>query len=351
MRDCGCYDPGFILRLILGAQDGREVNAWLQNTLKEMASLPEVGPLSEKDVVWKNQTRATDDFMEWVTLSPGGFSRPGGLADLSIDANDPQGYRQLLEQFLIYLKQPVRLLNLVFQKPTSDAAGAHIHLTIRLLRAILLKLQAGAFLLPDQRGSDMDKSSFWGNTLNEAHLVYNEELPRILARSLASGDSTELNQWAATLKLPGTNVAYFNFLPSDLFSQTGWYYPALVVTLSISGLPGLDGLKTVTDQPGLSRLLQARRECSVFHPASAQMVVEVAKPIFALLKISPDALMMSLCLVNLSSERVVFKPDTAALGLPESGWTDLISRQPVTILKGQPLNMDGYSAMWLCQPV
>jgi hypothetical protein len=220
-----------------------------------------------------------------------------------------------------------------------------------LLRAILLKVQSGTLLLPENINSGMDKSSFWGNTLNEAHLVYNEEMPQMILKSLARADATELNQWAAQLKLPGTNVAYFNYIPAELFTQPGWYYAALAVSMAMSGLSGLGGLTPAVDYSGVSGLLQARGVSAVFHPSSAQMVIDLVEPIFALLKISPDALMMSLCLVNLSPEKVLVKPDMAALGLPEGGWTDLIGGQPKAILKGQGIHMDGYSALWLCQPV
>ena len=349
MEKCGCYDPGFILGLILGKDHGRAVNTWLQNALREVPSLP-VQPLSEKDAAWMGDAAGFEVLKDLVTLSRVSSSGTGQIAVLSLDIKGVPGFKEMLEQFLNLLSRQVRIVHLVFTPPGSEALQTKIHLTIRLLRSILISVHSDVQLLPRNPGSGLDKDSLWGNTLNEAHLVYNDELMRVLLQCLADQHAGILSQWAGMLRLPGTNVAYFNDLLLDQISEKAQVFPALAASLILSGLPALEGGLEKLNVQDVRRLLEARQKSPVFQTASAQMVINLDERVFALLKISPDAMEMALCLVNFTDQVVNVRPDTAALGLPETGWADLITGKRME-LGETGISLDGYGAVWLCQPV
>jgi hypothetical protein len=350
MEKCGCYDPGFILGLLTGAQNGRALNVWLQEEMKHVKQLAEMPPLTEKDIAWMGELADAESLQDVVTLSRMPIHGLDLIADLSLDVKGVQGIKGVLDQFLSLLSRPARIINLVFSPPGSDTMQAKIHLMIRLLRSILISLKSDVLLLPYNPGSGLERDSLWGNTLNEAQLVYNDDLPRVLSQCFKDGDATILADWAGMLRLPGTNVAYFNYLPVEAFTQKEHYFPALAVGLALSGVGGISGALAPADLGQIRRLLQARQKSPVFQPASAQMVINLDRRVFALLKISPDALQMALCLINLSAETIQVYPDAVELGLPEAGWLDLISNQPGYLDKGG-ITLAGYGAIWLSQAV
>jgi len=350
MEQCGCYDPGFILGLLTGAQNSRGINVWLQKELENIHPPVEMLPLTEKDIVWMGERAGAEGLEDVFSLSRAAIPGLEAVADLSLDVKNLRGLKGMLEEFLPLLTRPVRIINLVFPAPGSDAMQSKIHLMIRLLRAILLNLKSDVLLLPNNTGSGIEREQFWGNTLNEAQLVYNDDLPRVLLQCLNDGDASVLTDWAGMLHLPGTNVAYFNYLSFEHFLQKEQIFPALAVSLALSGLAGIGDLPHETNTGQIRQLLQARQKSSVFQPASAQMVIQMDKRVFALLKISTDAQHMVLCLVNLSADGIQVYPNAAELGLPEEGWVDLISSQPGSL--GQDgVGLAGYSAVWLSQAV
>jgi hypothetical protein len=350
MNKCGCYDPGFILGLLTGAQNGRALNVWLQEELVHVQSQEKMIPLSEKDIAWMGSAGDAERIVDLLTLSREIIHGLDSIADLSLDVKGAQGMKVLLGQFISQLSRGVRIINLVFSAPGTDAMQAKIHLTIRLLRSILLSLKSDVLLMPCNAGSGLERDSLWGNTLNEAHLVYNDDLPRVLSQCLKEGDASVLSEWAGMVRLPGTNVAYFNYLPADTFFQEEHVFPALAVSLAFSGLAGIGSLPAQMDLTQIRKLMQARQKSTVFQPSSAQMVININRQIFALMKIAPDAQQMALCLVNLTGESVHIYPDAGELGLPEAGWLDLISNQPYS-LGEKGITLAGYNAVWLNQPV
>jgi len=350
MKKCGCYDPGYILGQLTGIQNGRAVNNWLQEEMKKVPSLAEHAPLDEKSAAWMGSAAGGEGIQDLFSMSRAEIPGLERGADLALEIKGAQGLKTMLETFLSLLSANVRLINLIVPSLEAEVFEAKAHLSMRLLRAILISLGSDALLAADSTDGRVDKTSWWGNTQNEAQLVYNDDLPRVLVQCLNDGDASILSDWAGMLRLPATNVAYFNYLSGDVFQEEAHYYPALAVSLALSGLPGLNGLAVNGNLAQVRRLMEARQKSSVFHPASAQMVVQVDRRVFALMKISPDALETALCLVNLSAERVHLTPDAAELGLPKSGWQDLVSGEPAR-LDESGITLEGYGAAWLSHAI
>jgi hypothetical protein len=350
MQECGCYDPGFILRLLLNEQNGRALSVWLQEqmqALPALAPLPNFSSLSQNDIVWLSETELPETMADLVTISHFKRANRHQMADLSLDVKGPQGLKTLLTQFMDYLRAGVYLTRLTFNTPKTDTEAAKIHLLIRLLRAILTKLNAGMLLLPDNSACGIERESFLGNTLNEAHLVYNDALPAALKASLNEGTARSLNQLAEGLKLPGLNVAYFNYLPANLIADADLSRQALTILMALSGLAAIDSFQSGQNEDTIIQLIKARGKAGVFHPASAQMIINLDETVFSLMKISPNATELVLCLHNLQKQDRDIDIDTEALGIPEGEWLDLLSGGKQILNKGQKVHLNGLSSLWL----
>ena len=59
-----------------------------------------------------------------------------------------------------------------------------------------------------------DNLSSFGDGSNEAQMVYNFALPPLTLHALQTGDGRVLSDWAARLRLPSSEVTFFNFLAS-----------------------------------------------------------------------------------------------------------------------------------------
>jgi sucrose phosphorylase len=97
-------------------------------------------------------------------------------------------------------------------------------------------------------------------------------------------------------------------------------------------------------------LVHARIASSAFHPFGRQKVMDVGKPIFALLRLSPDNGEKVLCLVNVTDRaqslhldlREIFEADSVAMHL-----TDLISGRLVELENKFSLSLSPYEICWL----
>ncbi len=96
---------------------------------------------------------------------------------------------------------------------------------------------------------------------------------------------------------------------------------------------------------GCRQLLLARKKSPAFHPHGAQLVMELNRQVFSILRISPDGLQVVLCLHNLSAQRqeVDFKKSH---GLNSGTWRDLFSNACVDLSVDQ-IVLDGYQVLWL----
>ncbi|MCE1255032.1 MAG: hypothetical protein LWX83_15980 [Anaerolineae bacterium] len=347
MHDCGCYDPGFILRLLLGDQNGRAVNVWLQNRIKETGVLPIIKPLSESDVIWLSEKPIPVELKSIISFGHKDQDTPFVISDLNIDVKGAQGFKSLLDNFINLAQNGSTIIQLKYARPEADADSARIHLSIRLLRAILLKMNSEIFLLPDNRQNAINATSFFGNTLNEAHLVYNDRLPETLLKSVHETDSVLLNQLTEGLKLPGLNVAYVNPIPANCFKNAVEYELGLTISLVLSGLPVLIDLPEDINPGKVAQLLRARSISRAFLPASAQMSINLDRSVFAMLKISPDADQLLLNISNLSQNTINIHIPADRMGIPADPWRDIISGDCFSLNEENQVVLAPFSSLWL----
>ena len=97
---------------------------------------------------------------------------------------------------------------------------------------------------------------------------------------------------------------------------------------------------------GISELLQMRARSSAFHPHGAQLILDLDKSIFALLRISPTGNDIVLCLHNISSSPVEVNIDPQAAGLAGNNWQDMFSETVINLDASLKLTMAPYQVAW-----
>ncbi len=97
---------------------------------------------------------------------------------------------------------------------------------------------------------------------------------------------------------------------------------------------------------GMSVLLQTRAKSSAFHPHGAQLIIDLGKSIFALLRISQSGNDIVLCLHNISSSSVEVNIDPQAAGLAGNNWRDLFSEKVIDLNTNLEFTMDAYQVAW-----
>ncbi len=88
------------------------------------------------------------------------------------------------------------------------------HRVIQLLRALLDEVAPQVMLITETNVPHAENISYFGDGQNEAQLVYNFALPPLALHTFYTGDARTLSAWAAGLKLPSDQTAFFNFLAS-----------------------------------------------------------------------------------------------------------------------------------------
>lgn len=147
----------------------------------------------------------------WTTFS-------ADQADLNF--RNPRVMRAVSETLLLYLAQGARYIRLdavgfVWKEPgTTCLHLPQAHALVRAWRALADGAAPGARIVTETNVPHPDNISYFGNGRDEAQMVYNFALPPLVLHTLRTGDATILAGWAAGLKAPSDDTAFFNFLAS-----------------------------------------------------------------------------------------------------------------------------------------
>ncbi len=175
--------------------------------------------------------------------------------------------------------------------------------------------------------------------------------------------ATQVNRFMAAqaimLALIGLPGIYFH----SLFGSRGW--PAGVKTTGRNRTINrqkfdLSPLEAELADPASLRhqvfhryvkLLQARAASPAFHPGGRQRVLSCGRPIFALLRRSPDGARSVLCLHNVS-DRHQIAAVKSGIGpkSPPDGWLDLITKRRVDGPPDGRFDLGPYETLWLGVP-
>ena len=147
----------------------------------------------------------------WTTFSADqvdlNYANPAVLLDML----------DVLLDYLAHGAQIIRMDAIAYLWKLPGTSCIHLeqtHRVVQLLRAVLERAAPGTVLVTETNVPHADNLSYFGDGSNEAQMVYNFALPPLTLHALQTGDGRVLTEWAASLRLPSTEVTFFNFLAS-----------------------------------------------------------------------------------------------------------------------------------------
>ncbi len=147
----------------------------------------------------------------WTTFS-------ADQADLNY--KNPEVLLDIIRVLLFYVVQGaefIRLDAIGYLWKEIGTPSIHLpqsHRVIQLIRAVLDIVAPHVTLITETNVPHQQNISYFGNGYNEAQMVYNFSLAPLMLHSLQTGSAKKMQQWAAALKTPGNQTAFFNFIAS-----------------------------------------------------------------------------------------------------------------------------------------
>lgn len=139
---------------------------------------------------------------------------------VDLNYHNPRLLLEMLDVMLFYVSQGaefIRLDAIAYLWKEIGTNCIHLpqtHVVIQLMRVVLDAVAPYVRLITETNVPHAQNISYFGDGANEAQLVYNFALPPLVLHTLYTADARALTMWAAGLKLPSTDVTFFNFLAS-----------------------------------------------------------------------------------------------------------------------------------------
>lgn len=111
----------------------------------------------------------------------------------------------------------IRLDAIGFLWKKSGTTSIHLpetHEIIKLWRDILDYFKENTQVITETNVPHKENISYFGDTTDEAHQVYQFTLPPLVLHSFTTHDTTKLTKWAKTINRVSKDATYFNFLSS-----------------------------------------------------------------------------------------------------------------------------------------
>ncbi len=139
---------------------------------------------------------------------------------VDLNYHNPAVLLEIIETLLSYVAHGaefIRLDAIAYLWKEIGTTCIHLpqtHRVIQLFRAVLDNVAPQVMLITETNVPHAENISYFGDGSNEAQLVYNFALPPLVLHTFYTGDARVLSAWAAELKLPSGQTAFFNFLAS-----------------------------------------------------------------------------------------------------------------------------------------
>lgn len=139
-----------------------------------------------------------------------------------VDLNfaNPHVLLEVIDVLLLYIERGadvIRLDAIAFLWKEIGTTCLHLpktHAVVQLLRALVDQVAPQVLLITETNVPHAENLSYFGDGMNEAHLVYQFALPPLVAHTLLSGSARKLSEWAMELRTPSKETAFFNFTAS-----------------------------------------------------------------------------------------------------------------------------------------
>lgn len=139
---------------------------------------------------------------------------------IDLNYHCPEVLLNILNILLYYIEHGAKFLRLdavayLWKKPgTSCIHMPQTHALVRLFNKVIHQVAPEVVLITETNVEHQKNVSYFGNSNDEAQMVYNFTLPPLLAFAILKEDGACLTRWARTLKLPSDKVCFFNFTAS-----------------------------------------------------------------------------------------------------------------------------------------
>jgi glucosylglycerate phosphorylase len=139
---------------------------------------------------------------------------------VDLDFRNPAVLLAVTEALLGYVERGagiIRLDAIAYLWKELGTSCIHLpqtHEVIRLWRTLLDAVAPGTLLITETNVPHAENVSYFGHGDDEAHLVYQFPLAPLVLDAFATGDARVLQHWAADLRTPSLQTAFFNFLGS-----------------------------------------------------------------------------------------------------------------------------------------
>jgi glycosidase len=147
----------------------------------------------------------------WTTFS-------GDQIDLNFKCPDVLLY--IIDVLLFYISHGasiIRLDAIAYLWKESGTSCLHLpqtHMVVKLFRDILDRVAPHVKIITETNVPHKENISYFGDGIDEAHLVYNFALPPLSAHALITGDAKSLSLWVRTLDTVGDDTFFYNFTAS-----------------------------------------------------------------------------------------------------------------------------------------
>jgi len=145
----------------------------------------------------------------WTTFSPD---------QIDLNYRHPPVLLGVVNALLFYIRQGADLLRLdavtyIWAEPGTECVHLEqTHEIVKLLRTVVELAAPGVALITETNVPHADNVAYFGDGLDEAHMVYNFALPPLVLHAVYRGDASRLAAWAADLEPPSPDTFFFNIL-------------------------------------------------------------------------------------------------------------------------------------------
>jgi sucrose phosphorylase len=145
----------------------------------------------------------------WTTFSPD---------QIDLNFRNPEVLLRVIDGLLFYVRRGADILRLdavpyIWAEPGTECVHLpQTHEIVKLLRDVVDICASGVALITETNVPHADNVSYFGNGMDEAHMVYNFALPPLVLHTFYTGDSTVISRWAEGLIPPSSTTTFFNGL-------------------------------------------------------------------------------------------------------------------------------------------
>jgi glucosylglycerate phosphorylase len=137
---------------------------------------------------------------------------------VDLNFRNPAVLFQVLDSLLFYIRKGADLLRLdavtyVWAEPGTESVHLpQTHEIVKLLRDVVDLAASGVALVTETNVPHHQNVSYFGNGMDEAHMVYNFALPPLVLHAFYAGDAETLSEWARDLHPPSDQASFVNIL-------------------------------------------------------------------------------------------------------------------------------------------